>query len=263
MRRKKIYFIAMALVIFQLPGVFLLHGEYPVSSIVLLDRREDPTLPIPLPDRFLLEILVAADTLYKLSYGENIISTGRFTTGINTVSIQAGQIFIQNGSRKYDYVLEMKTGEKISQIRITLDVEIKSETPSAQGINTGQSITKAIRHDEVSIMIGGRVIDSYLKTSNMMYLLTGKGKPEAAPVEFDPVHLSQTKKYSASVNPIMMAFMAYKTISGKIKKKKEEKIREKFKAQRERTNEINGVFWKLFPDGKKVPVELSIKLSVN
>jgi hypothetical protein len=230
-------------------------------DIVLIDKRDTGKNDVPpLPEKLIIGVTTNSDWFFKLTTESGVVEAGALKNGMNMISIPAAPLFEKPGFRSFNYVLEIKAGDKILQKIITLDVSVKFDSPAPSDEAKAMQDPGKTRYYEISMFIGDRYIDSFIKPVDPLQVLKSFEKKKLPPpLEFDPIHPSQPAQSKASVSPLMLAGMAYNVIDKKIKKNKAEKLKE----MRERTRSINGVFRKTDEKGNGIPVDLSIKLTVH
>jgi len=244
-----------------IPSVSItLQAEAPIVDIMLIDKSDKENYEeIPPPDHLIIAVFTNTDCYFKLSSGTGVTAAGQFTKGMNTIIIPAAPLLEKNGVNKYNYVLEVKTGDTTFQKAITLEIIVKYGSPVNLIENEVKTDTGKTRYYEISMSVGDHYIDSFLKPVNPFQVLAGYGKKTPPPLEFDPVFMSKPLQYKAAVSPLTLAYMAYKSIDKKVKKNKALKLKELL----EKTRQITGTFWKKDAKGAKIPLFINIKINTN
>lgn len=186
----------------------------------------------PLSQMITIGVELSGEAFYTLSFqekeqgqeqgqekeSERNITSGRFNSGLNLISLSMGKRFLKTGYHQYFYILKLKAGDKITVKKIMLGIEVEAEKEKS---DPHPSVY------EISIYIGNHHVEAITKTVNRLEQLKSITKKAPYLIPHDPGYAvgENPAQYRAQVNPLALAFLAGKAIAKKIKKDKLKRMR--------------------------------------
>lgn len=110
------------------------------------------------PKKLVIGIDTSMEAYYKFSDKENVIKGGLFQRGLNTVDIEALDLFEKPGT--HIYYLDLKVDDRIEREKIEIDIQL--DTPKSEPGD--QSQVRGTEY-EVSMFIGGQLVVTGKKVS--------------------------------------------------------------------------------------------------
>ena len=149
---KKISFLLACIICLDL--YFLGQDLFPlVRDIGLIG--DESSKDFASPGKLIIGVDVSEEAYYKFSDEENVIKAGLFTRGLNTVEIEANDLFLESGTHVYFF--DLKAGGLTLRKEIEIDIQLDSSSVDSE---TPPQVKNPEPEYELSMFIGEKLIVS-------------------------------------------------------------------------------------------------------
>jgi hypothetical protein len=203
------------------------------------------------PARLVLAVDMERDAYYKLSDRENTIKGGLVKRGINTISIEADDLFDKSGS--HIYFLELKASDLMLREEIEIDIQLNMEEKEKKADNEIE-----VREFKLSMFIGDELVISSTKITQKSVPIKFNLPPW--PDTYKPHNpIERTNSPFNSVSIFDALGVAYDLIKKMLSKKSEEKPVSSLPRQKQMT----ASFFRVSSEGATQEVKAVITLKIK
>jgi hypothetical protein len=221
----------------------------------LKEKNKNDDERLPLPNSLIIGIDMNKEALFKLTAAESkhIAAAGTLSRGKNTVALPTDELFRESGS--HTYVLQVKAGEIEQEKIFILEVRIESDSSSIFSEMGEGPVKVRNRIYEVSMFVNRKHIASIQKIDTFLSGLLKDALEKPADRAYDPAPLPNSRPLAVGINPLALAAVAYKALKKRIERKKREKT------HRIHVKQLSGGFYRKDKDGKKKPLDITVKIT--
>lgn len=221
----------------------------PLALKIFFNEWESP--PQMMPGDLPLGIETDRPVHYKLESADRVISTGLLMQGMNIISFSTEGFFEKSGSHVLE--LSIRHKEKTYRLDLGLDVSIKKEKEDAGATTDPAPLTFRTR---LSLYSEGQLLSEEIQihTLNWDHLKRMPAIPSIPKYSAHP--WENLGDNSISIPMLIMGIIRYA-----VQKKSEAKKRE-LAAQARRKMELNWTLDEESGDGKRLSVQVSVKLRI-